>query len=258
VSNARFNQDRNELEHHIPSAFSEDRPAIGFDHLNFNHLTLEEHPVGSRIPRPPRDGRPAIVGDPDELADLIHGPNVPTTLDDYLYGDRPELGLRVVSFKNATVIVLHWMHMSFDAIAKRAFLDAWTLMLRGREGEILEPLAPDNYVLHNIGKNPSEPHALAGKRVSTTGLVSWVLQNGYNLAIRKKQHRMVCIPAAYIAKLRETAMTELTDQAAVTGEEETPFVSEGDIIIAWTTRLSLANLSKTSPRTVSFALAMIR
>ncbi|KAK4031428.1 hypothetical protein C8A01DRAFT_42112 [Parachaetomium inaequale] len=243
--------DHGELEHHIPAAFSQDRPAIGFDHQDLSDLAVEDHPTASHIPRPPRNGRPAIVVDPDDLSELVYGPDVPRRLDDYLYADRPQLGLRVVSFKNSTIIVLHWIHLAFDATAKRSLLDAWTLMLQGKEDEIPEPLAPDNYVLENIGKKPTKPHALAHRRVSMPGLVSWALRNAYPLFIRPKEHRMVCVPAAYLAKLREKALAELNAQAAAAGQKEEPFLSEGDVLLAWVTRLAMANISKDSERIIA-------
>ncbi|KAL2173568.1 uncharacterized protein P884DRAFT_211360 [Thermothelomyces heterothallicus CBS 202.75] len=243
--------DRGELEHHIPAAFSQNRPAVGFDHHDLTDLAVEDHPAGSRIPRPPRNGRPAIVGDPDDLSELVYGPEVPRRLDDYLYSDRPQLGLRVVSFKNSTIVVLHWIHLACDATAKRALLEAWMLMLRGREDEIPEPLAPDNYVLDNIGKNPAKPHVLADRRMSMSALVLWALRNANSLLLRPKEHRMVCVPASYLAKLRERALAELNAQATAAGQEEEPFLSEGDVLLAWMTRLAVANISKDSETTIA-------
>ncbi|KAL7931820.1 hypothetical protein V8C35DRAFT_103514 [Trichoderma chlorosporum] len=242
--------DRGELEHHIPTIFSPERPAVGFDHVDDSNLAVEDHPIASRIPRPPIDGRPAVVGDPDDLSGLIYGPEVPTNLDDYIYTDRPQLGLRVVSLKNSTIVVLHWIHLAFDATAKRSLLEAWMLMLQDRESEIPEPLAPHEYILENCGKNPTEPHVLADYHVSKPGLVWWVLQNSYNLIVRKKEHRMLCVPAVYLARLREKALAELAAEA--TSEKwELPFLSEGDVLVAWVARLAIANLPENSQRTVA-------
>ncbi|KAM0483598.1 hypothetical protein ACHAPX_002089 [Trichoderma viride] len=244
---------RGELEHHIPAEFTPDRPAVGFSHVDYSAIAKEDHPAASCIPRPCND-QPAVVGDPDDLSELIYGHEVPKTLDDYIYTDRPQLGLRVVSFKNATIVVLHWIHLAFDATAKRALLDAWMLMLRGRESEILEPLGPHEYILEHLGKNPTEHHVLAEHHLSKPGLVWWALQNFYNLIVIKKEHRMVCVPAAYLAKLRAKALAELAAQTA--GEEsQVPFLSEGDVLLAWVSRLAMANLSEDSEKTVAIQQA---
>lgn len=214
-------------------------------------MAIENHPAASHIPRPPRNGQPAIVGNPDDLSELVYGPEVPKRLDDYLYSDRPQLGLRVISFKNSTVVVLHWIHLACDATAKRALLDAWMLMLRGKEDEIPEPLAPDCYALENIGKEPTTPHALANHHMSTTGLVLWLLRNAYSFLLLPKEHRMVCVPAAYLTKLREKALQDLNVQAISREQNEEPFLSEGDVLLAWITRLAMVNVAKDSERMVS-------
>lgn len=223
---------------------------MGYDHLDLSHLSVKDHSAASKIPSPPAHGRPAVVGDPDDLAELYLGPNVPSGLDDYIYSDRPELGLRVVSFKDKTVVVMHWIHLAFDAMAQKSLFDAWMLTLQGREDEIPEPLAPDDYVLRDLGKNVTEEHALAGVRVGMLGLVSWVFRNIYTLAIGSKQHRMVCVPGPYLNKLREKALAEL----AAAGDKDSEFVSEGDVLLAWITRTAQRNLPQDSERIVSHRL----
>ncbi|KAI6086110.1 hypothetical protein F4821DRAFT_278694 [Hypoxylon rubiginosum] len=238
--------EKGELEHHIPASFSLHRPPIAFDHVDLSDTAFQDHPSASHIPRPPADGRPAIVGDPDDLSDLIYAPEVPKKLDDYILTDRPELGLRIVSFSNSTIVVLHWMHLSFDAMAKKSLLEAWVLMLQGRENEIPTPLAADEYVLEHCGKNSTERHVLADRHISKPGVLWWVLQNGYNLMFRKKEHRMVCVPAAYLTMLRAKALAELDSQQTFPGQEKAPFVSEGDVLVAWLSRLAVANAADNS------------
>jgi hypothetical protein len=38
----------------------------------------------------------------------------PETLEDYLYADRPMLGLRVISFVDATLVTISWSHILLD------------------------------------------------------------------------------------------------------------------------------------------------
>lgn len=111
-------------------------------------------------------------------------------------------------------------------------------------------MAPHEYVLEHLGKNPTEPHILANYHVSKPGLVWWVLQNSYSLIVSKKEHRMVCVPAGYLTKLREKALAELAAQAD-SEDPEVPFISEGDCLLAWVTRLAMANLSEDSEKIVS-------
>ncbi|KZL83357.1 lysr family regulatory protein [Colletotrichum incanum] len=247
---------RGELEHHIPQKFSRDRPAISYDHVDHSDLDIASHPAGSRIPRPPSDGKPAVVGNPDDLLELIHGPKTPKGLTDYLYSDRSELGLRIVSFKDSTVIVLHWIHLAFDAIAKKSLLEAWLLALNGKLDLIPEPLLPDSYALKDLGKTAAKPHSLADRRMSVFGTALWALRNIYRLAFCKKEHRMVCVPAEFLARLKEKALEQNVLEERDGGTiakmpEEKLFLSDGDVLVAWVTRLSLSNFPEDSKRLVA-------
>ncbi|KAK2041014.1 hypothetical protein LZ31DRAFT_603027 [Colletotrichum somersetense] len=247
--------DQGELEHHIPQSFAQGRAVISYEHVNCGNVEIAYHPVGSRIPRPPSDGKPAVVGNPDDLHELIHGANTPRGLKDYLYSDRSELGLRIVSFKDSTIIVLHWIHLAFDAVAKRSLLEAWSLALDGKYDEIPEPLLPNSYPLEALGKtNP--PHVLAHRRMSVFGTTLWVLRNIYRLAFCRKEHRMVCVPAEFLAKLKEKALKENDvrgpeDERTLSLSREEQFLSDGDVLLAWITRLSLSNFPEDSKRLVA-------
>lgn len=47
------------------------------------------------------------------------------------------MGLHIVSFNDATLVTLHWLHVAFDALGFGALLDSWVLMVQGREHEVL-------------------------------------------------------------------------------------------------------------------------
>ncbi|KAK7430416.1 hypothetical protein QQZ08_002935 [Neonectria magnoliae] len=111
---ARLRKDvKGTLEYHIPAKFTSQRPAVGFTHVDYYDVALADHPVASRLPKP--STRPVVVGNPNKTIDLACRPGHPTSIDDYLYSDRPLLGLQVVSFKDATLVTLHWLHIACDA-----------------------------------------------------------------------------------------------------------------------------------------------
>ncbi|GJC90025.1 transcriptional regulator sdnM [Colletotrichum liriopes] len=207
--------------------------------------------------QPGYEETPADVGDLDELLDLIHGPDTPKVLNDYLYTDRSELGLRIVSFKNATVIVLHWIHLAFDAIAKKPLLEVWPLALKGKRDEIVKPLPLDAYALEDVGKTSTKPHVLADRQMSVFGIAWWVLRNVCRLAVRSKEHRMICVPAKFLAKLKEKALKELGEEV-MASTKVTPFLSEGDVLVAWVTRLSLSTLPEDSKKLVEAYSSLVR
>lgn len=186
-----------------------------------------------------------MVGDPDEFRSLFRPEGAPTTLAQYLSKDVPQLGLHIVSFVDRTIVVIYWPHTLMDALGKRAFLNAWVLMLEGRDDEVEAPVGFDTDPLAELGKHPSEAHKLEKHRLSLLGLASYGMRNALDF-VRTPQNRMVCIPKAFIEDLRGSAVAAL---AAETGEAE-PYLSHGDVLCAWWTRLVLTHLSSASHRTV--------
>ncbi|KAH7120465.1 hypothetical protein EDB81DRAFT_231646 [Dactylonectria macrodidyma] len=235
------------LEYHIPAEFTTSRPAVGFTHVDYSDIAKDDHPVASRLPKP--SSRPAVVGDPDECIDLACGPGCPTSIDNYLSSDRPLLGLHVVSFKDATLVTLHWLHIACDAMGMKALVGGWVLAMQGKpipaqQGFDYDPLA-------KLGKRPAEPHKLADQRMTTASLLTYGVKNGYSLLAAKKECRMVCIPGSFLNKLRIDALQEL----AAAGVEK-PFLTDNDILVAWWTRIALSHLPPSSERPVTVQLAM--
>lgn len=214
-----------------------------------------DHPVASRMPSTasaPTD-RPALVGNPEEWAELCCGADGPKSLQDYVSSDRPITGLHIVSFKDATIVTLHWLHAAADAMALKAVLDSWALVLRGREDEVPLLHGFDEDPLRELGCHPTEPYELAGSELSKLGTASYVLRNGYGILIGKKENRTVCIPATFLAELREKSLQELRDAA-----HKDPFLTDNDIITAWFSRLAFSHLAPEKPVTIMQAMSARR
>jgi hypothetical protein len=232
------------LEYHVPLLFTPERPALTYSHVEYNTI-IDDHPLASRLPK--ASTKPAVVGDPDDFHDLMRPGDSPTKLSDYLNTDRPQLGLHIVSFKNATIVSLYWPHTLFDAMGKRVLLDAWSLILHGKADEVVPPYGADFDPFTTLGMNPTEPHKLTSNRMGTFGLVGYGLGQVSNF-IRKQENRMVCVPHSFVKKLRESAIESLS--AVQTDNTEKPFLSEGDVLCAWWTKLAIAHLPPDSSQTV--------
>lgn len=220
---------------------------MAFSHVDSSDVTKADHPLASRIPKP--SIRPAVVGDPDETLPLACGPGCPTSIDDYLYHDRPALGLHIVSLKDATLVTLHWLHIACDAMGMEALVRGWVLAMKGLP--ILGQQGFDNDPLLELGTHPTEEHVLANDRMSSWAMTEYGMRNGYGLLVAKKECRMVCIPGAFMDKLRGQALEELKEAG-----EEDPFLTENDVLVAWWTRMALSHLSAESPRPVTVQVAM--
>ncbi|PHH86825.1 hypothetical protein CDD83_9695 [Cordyceps sp. RAO-2017] len=107
---------KGQLNYHIPSRFTKDRPALR---------------------------HPAVVAHSEDFQSLSRAPGSPTTLNDYLKNDYPQLGLHIVTFTDATIVTLQWPHTLFDLMGQKAVLDAWTLILQGRRDEVPPTYAAD-------------------------------------------------------------------------------------------------------------------
>lgn len=218
-------------------------------------MVKADHPVASCLPSSasaPTD-RPAVVGNPEEWAELCCGADGPKSLQDYVGSDRPVTGLHIVSFKDATVVTLHWLHAAADAMALKAILDSWVLILGGREAEVPLLHGFDEDPLRELGCHPTEPYTLAGSELSTLGTASYVLRNGYGIFLGQKENKTVCIPAAFLAKLREKSLQELRDAG-----HSDPFLTDNDIITAWWSRLAFSHLPPDKPVTIMQAMSARR
>lgn len=233
------------LEYHIPESVTAHRPAVAFSHIHYD-ADSSSHPLASQIPR--ASNRPSIVGHPDDFLDLMRPADSPTKLNDYLYSDRPQLGLHIVTFKDMTLVTLYWPHTLMDAMGKKALLDAWCLMLEDRDDEVKPLHGTDVDPLTSLGTNPTEPHKLAAQQMGIFGLVGYGLGQAMDF-IRKQENRMVCVPTSFVAKLREEALAEL-DLGQTAQQASKPFLSEGDVLCAWWTRLAVSHLPPTSAQTV--------
>ncbi|KAL4776101.1 hypothetical protein BDW60DRAFT_177735, partial [Aspergillus nidulans var. acristatus] len=58
-----------------------------------------------------------------------------------------------------------------------------------------------------------------------------------------QEARIICVPAGFVENLHAVAAKELV--SSLPGpDEERPFVTEGDILIAWVARLAVSHLSQ--------------
>lgn len=143
-------------------------------------------------------------------------------------------------------------------MGRKNLLDAWSLVLHGREGEVpkfhgfaTDPLAP-------LGINPHEEYKHADKKMNALQLLVLAVRNiCFKLwsPLSADESRVVMLPASYAQHLCNTARAELShlDENQIRHNDSlTLFISEGDVVCAWWTRLIVAaQLSATSTRTVA-------
>ncbi|KAI1392679.1 uncharacterized protein F4822DRAFT_137580 [Hypoxylon trugodes] len=238
----------NKLEYHIPDYFDEKRPSFTYSHVAHD-LEIARHPTGSRLPRP--TGRPTVLSDPEDYAPLLRRWGAPRRLSDYLYSDLPQLSLHIVSFTDATIVSLSWPHTLLDAMGRRELLDAWIAVLEGRDDDVKPLQGVFQDPLATLGTEPQEPYVLAHRRLSPLQALLFAISYIWTTVFwsRGEDTRMVCVPSSHLKCLHKGALDYLAAQVDE-DEKVKPFVSEGDVLSSWVTRLALLHFRGTE-QTVS-------
>jgi hypothetical protein len=217
-------------------------------------MSAAEHPSASQIPEP--SDRPAVVGDPDLLADLAWENGYrPGGISDYLTSGMPVLGLRVNSFTDKTIVVIRWQHATFDALGLQYVVENWCSMIWGRPNDVPTPCSYETDRFDPIAKGTrpvAEPHVLLDRRCGWGGILRWGLGYGVDMLVRAKENRMVCIPETFWRPQLEKALEELRAEAVEKGEDVAKvFLTENDILTAWTLRNIVISTNMDPNRTVS-------
>jgi len=256
-------QDKGKLEYHIPTEYSKERPPINFTKVEHHQTLLAEHPLGTILPR--SNGTLQIFGAAKPLREYLGLHNNTRYLEDWLYTDKAQLGLHIATFQDATFVTLTWSHTLFDAIGRRALLDAWVAMLQGQEYDVPDFWGYDNDPLNAFGAPVSErssispedeasvpqDYVLASQLINGVARLRFLFNYVWELIFHPSDTlHILCLPSSYLAHLRAEALNDLatappellTYTAHPTASTpHKPFLSDGDILLAWTARLSTAS-----------------
>ncbi|EPE06297.1 hypothetical protein F503_02425 [Ophiostoma piceae UAMH 11346] len=254
------------IEWHIPAAFSHDRPAIAFAHVDHG-VTAAAHAAARNIRLPQPSRVPAVVSNPDDFAHLAWTPGYqPGGIKDYLGTDgvdQPVLGLRVNSFTDTTVAVLQWQHVAFDALGMQYVVEGWQAMLWNKPDAVPTPVpyATDPFASLARGDDDGEDkedHVLLDRRAGLAGMVKWGLGYGVDMLLRAKDNGMVCVPASFWQPQYEQALAELRAEAIAQGTDPAGvFLTENDVVTAWIMRCVVRlQTDARADRTVSASIAM--
>jgi hypothetical protein len=235
----RRDQTTGRLQYHIPAVFTPECPAVDFSHAQHDML-LAEHPVAGRIPSATAEAgvlAPRIVCEPGEFVrPLVRSgeSSDPPFLQDYLALDRPHMQLHVVSFRDATLVSLTWLHHSFDIMGLGSLIKAWELGLHGRNDEIPKPSWPVQDPLADVERTAAE-YRPPGPLLKGPRLARWTLRAVWDVVRRRETSLAIVLPGQFLASLRAASEKWLAEQPA---EERVlvPFLSDSDLASAWWVR----------------------
>lgn len=183
--------------------------------------------------------------DPEDFISLMRREDGPKSIDDYIYRDEPQLSMHIVSFEDATLVTLSWPHTFLDAMGRRELFQAWIAILEGRDDQVKPLLGVYDDPLKDFGLGAQQPYMLAHRMLTGWNKTVFILRFIFELVWHPKEEtRIVCLPAAHMQKLRADATADL--EAQHKGDGKKPFVSDGDLVSSWITRLVVQQLERPS------------
>lgn len=162
-------------------------------------------------------------------------------------GDHPILGLHIMSFENATVVVLNYNHVLMDGGGSNAFMKAWTNVVNGRQADVA-PLAgawsdPLDFIRENINQNGAEKFVLQ----------DWVIDMGdflpddqgttvqdpvWDMSAPESCWRVICLTSRAADTILKQARHSLPPNS---------FATEDDMIAGWVAKTVAGFLPSTRP-----------
>jgi hypothetical protein len=265
------------LEYHIPAEYTKERPPINYTHVKHN-MRISEHKIGAKVPVAKDTHELQVFDVMTSLRGLTQARNSTVVLADWIYTDKAQLGLHVVNFEDATLVTITWLHTLLDAMGRQALLRAWQAVLEGREDDVPEfwgydfdPLeklgVPQGSDANSSGSIDNKPKSPQPKKhisaPSTFSSIKAFFGRLFNFTIRFLDlrnivftpptpygGRILCMPASYLTRLRTEALRDLSslNPTQITynnsnPQDSKPFLSDGDILCAWLTRLIISSSS---------------
>ncbi|KAJ5292011.1 hypothetical protein N7478_001262 [Penicillium angulare] len=244
-------KDDGKLEVYVPRPFTAEQQAVTFTHADFG-MRIEEHPVACRFPRP--TDRPYIQHISQDFLPFMARQNFPTTIEEMIRQKLPQISLHISSFSDATLVALTWPHTMMDAIGQQDLLQGWSLVLAGEEQKVPPFLGAREDILLEAenSTNYKDQGEFLLERNRLTGMsklifiVRFLWDKFWN---PPREYRLVFLPRDTFERLQRRIQGEVAETAQ--SGAHIPFVSEGDILTAWVTRVVASSEPKPRPITVA-------
>ncbi|KAI0169617.1 hypothetical protein GGR52DRAFT_592186 [Hypoxylon sp. FL1284] len=247
----RQNKD-GKLEIHVPQHFSSERPPIRFSHVKLG-VDMRAHPQASRLPRK-TGNEPSVHEGCHTFRKFSIPSTLPNNIKHYLSTDEPLICLHINSFTDGTVVSLTFPHSLSDAMGMSDLLRAWTRVLRDQSTKSL-PLQLEGAredITETVGSSDDKiaqntKFVLEDQQTAGLSLVTFMARYAWDMLTRRNiEAHHIYLPANFISHLHKQAEKELSVKNA-DGSHSAPFVSDGDLITAWGSRMVLSSsLSSTS------------
>ncbi|KAL4915399.1 hypothetical protein BDW62DRAFT_219407 [Aspergillus aurantiobrunneus] len=241
-------KDNGALEIRVPQSFTEERPAVSYSYQNLA-VDIEDHPLAKSLPKATEAA--SVQPGPVVFRAFAAADDAPVTLDDFIYKNKPQMSLFITSFNNATLVSLLWPHTLMDVMGQQALLRAWSLVLAGQKSEVPPLLGAREDPMRGATDAPAdraEEFKLGQKQLKGWRLLRFALQFGWDLLWGGvMETRTIFLPKRIVVDLKHQAQSNLV---AGDGREQQAFISEGDVLTAWSVRAVASLLPQPRPLSV--------
>ncbi|KAJ5965041.1 uncharacterized protein N7479_004917 [Penicillium vulpinum] len=212
-------------------------------------MRIDDHPLGSQLPKIGQD-QSLLSPSSNFFAPIVCHPDGPRELADWIYTDRPQLHIHAALFQDTTLLTISYIHTFIDAISRANFFHAWIAVLRGQEEEVPAFVPYDQDLLYTLGKDtPRQSYSNFGRVLSGLSLVIFGLRYMFEILwFPKLEEHPIRLPGRCVDRMRKNALQELAATAPRGAEK--PFVSEGDVVVAWWVRTMIKALKPSPDRTI--------
>ncbi|TGJ83719.1 hypothetical protein E0Z10_g5030 [Xylaria hypoxylon] len=241
----RKNRD-GKLEIHVPLHFNYDCPPFRFSHVKFD-MDMNTHPLASLLPKK-TGSQPSVHEGCHKFREFSIPSTLPTDITHYLSTDEPLICLHINSFNDGTLVSLTFPHSLSDAMGTVGLLKAWAHVLHHHKGGSpkRELWGAREDVSASVGA-ANDQTAQNTKFVledrQTTGLPLLFFMARYAvdaLINRNIETHHIYLPASFLSHLRQQAEKE-TRLAKGDEDQSAKFVSDGDLITAWGSRMVISS-----------------
>jgi hypothetical protein len=221
-------------------------------------MKLSDHPLAPHLPV--AHGTPSLASDSSwDCLPLVTSSGMGRKLDDWLYSDIPLVSVHVVNFEDKTLVSVSYPHVLTDAQGFGIILKAWTAVLQGVEDEVPVFQGFSTDPLASLGDNAPQTDLCYKKQtLSAIGAVVFGIRYVFGQLFHPCDQRILVVPQAFFDQIREQAMEELAMSMTKTDQVEqgAPFLSHGDIVLAWWTKMALMAHKASAKQIVSIISTM--
>jgi hypothetical protein len=181
------------------------------------------------MPSTQENPKVSVLDGMTKYSPLVRHKTAPTSIADWLETDIPQLVIHTVLFNDATLLTITFQHTLMDAMGLSSFLHAWTAVLSKRD---IPPLLGFDEDIIEAHLETTAEKTMAGIVFGLISLLLFALVGWWEkIWFPRVEDRVLCIPGEYVRELRDKTLRELDGKT--NKDQDRPFVSESDILLAW-------------------------